>query len=160
MNLGISTAWNALRHKSGRKMAQELLDLGFDTLELNVHVTEPMLQEIEPMVKQGEVVICSLHNYCPTPKGVRREAAASVNIPIASPDSPERREAVDQTRQTIEWAARLGASAVVIHAGVIPGQCRQREALRLHGAGYRDDAKKDRCRGFDGTSRRPSDVYT
>lgn len=142
MNIALSTAWNALRHKSGRKMALELLDLGFDTLELNVHVTEAMIREIEPMVKEGRVTICSLHNYCPTPKGINREEAASVNMPIASPDSAERRKAVDQTRRTIEWAARLGAPAVVIHAGIIPVDIRQREALRLLGAGFREEARK------------------
>ena len=130
-----------MRHKSGRKMVLELLDLGFDTLELNVHVTEPMICEIEQMVNKGEIRICSLHNCCPLPKGMPREKAA-VNIPIASPNDPERRKAVDQTRQTIEWAARLGASAVVIHAGIIPGEFRQREALRLMAAGFREDAEK------------------
>jgi endonuclease IV len=141
MQIGISTAWNAMRHKSARKMVLELLDLGFDALELNVHVTEPMIREIEQMVAKGEVRICSLHNCCPLPKGMPREKAA-INIPIASPNNSERRKAVDQTRQTIEWAARLGASAVVIHAGIIPGESRQREALRLMAAGFRDDAKK------------------
>lgn len=142
MNPALSTAWNALRHRSGRKMALELLGLGFDTLELNVHVTEPMIREIEPMVKQGEIQICSLHNYCPTPKGVRREEAAAVNMPIASPDGFERRKAVGHTRRTIEWAARLGAPAVVIHAGAVPIEIRQREALRLIGAGCQEDARK------------------
>ena len=141
MNIAISTAWNALRHKSGRKMALELLGLGFDTLELNVQVTEPMIREVERMVGKGEVKICSLHNCCPLPKDTPREKAA-VNIPIASPNDSERRKAVDQTRQTIEWAARLGASAVVIHAGIIPGAFRQREALRLMTAGFQEDAKK------------------
>ena len=141
MNIAISTAWNALRHKSGRKMALELLGMGFDTLELNVHVTEPMIREVERMVKQGEVKVCSLHNYCPLPKGMRREEAAG-NIPIASPNTSERMKAVELTRQTIEWAARLGASAIVIHAGTVPGQYRQRQALRLIGAGFTEDAKK------------------
>ena len=141
MRIGISTAWNAMKHKSGRKMVLELLDLGFDTLELNVQVTEPMIREVERMVGKGEVKICSLHNCCPLPKGMPREKAA-VNIPIASPNDSERRKAVDQTRQTIEWAARLGASAVVIHAGIIPGESRQREALRLMAAGFREDAEK------------------
>lgn len=123
-------------------MVLELLDLGFDTLELNVHVTEPMIREIEQMVSRDEVKVVSLHNYCPTPKGIRREEAAAGNIPIASPVASERAKAVEQTRQTIEWASRLGATAVVMHPGVVPGQCRQREALRLMGAGFAEDAKK------------------
>ena len=50
-------------------MVLELLNLGFDTLELNVHVTEPMIREIEQMVKHGEVRICSLITTAHYPGG-------------------------------------------------------------------------------------------
>ena len=138
--IGISTAWNALRHKSGRKMIRELLDLGFDSVELNVHVTSAMIEEISEMVKLGQVRICSLHNYCPVPDGVERQAAAGNILPLSAPDEVERAMAVAQTKQTIEWAARLGAQAVVMHLGAVPMEIRQREALRLIGAGLREQA--------------------
>ena len=139
--IGISTAWNALRHESGKKMVRELLDLGFDVLELDVHVTSGMIEEVLEIVKRGQVRICSLHNYCPLPAGIKREDAARNVLPLSSTDETERAAAVAQTRQTIEWAARLQASAVVLHLGLVPMETRQREALRLIGAGSREQAR-------------------
>jgi len=140
--IGVSTAWNALRHTSGKQMVQELLDMGFDLLELNVHVTPEMIEEVEEMVKQGRVSICSLHNYCPLPMDIERENAAANVLPLSSIDEAERSAAVAQTRRTIEWAARIGASTIVLHLGAVPMECRQREALRLVGAGYHEQARE------------------
>ena len=139
--VGISTAWNSLRHKSGKKMVRELLDLGFDLLELDVHVTCGMAEDILRMVKQGRVRICSLHNYCPLPEDLKREGAARSMPHLSATDEADRAAAVAQTRRTIEWAARLGAAAVVLHLGAVPIELHQREALRLMGAGMREQAK-------------------
>ena len=140
-NIGISTAWNALRHDSGSEMVKELLDLGFNTLELNVHVTQAMIEEVQKMAAQGQVRICSLHNYCPLPKGIERKAATKNILPLSSINEDERKAAVAQTRQTIDWAARLGAAAVILHLSSVPVEINQREALRLIGAGQQEQAK-------------------
>lgn len=139
--IGVSTAWNALRHGSGKEMVRELLDLGFDLLELNVHVTPGMIKEVRGMVKRGQVRVCSLHNYCPLPAGVERDRAAGNVLPLSSTDEAERAAAVAQAKQTIEWAARLEAAAVVLHLGAVPMERRQREALRLIGAGNQEQAR-------------------
>lgn len=140
-NIGISTAWNALRHDSGSEMVKELLDLGFDKIELNVHVTQAMIEEVQNMAAQGQVRICSLHNYCPLPKGIERETATKNILPLSSINEDERKASVAQTRQTIDWAARLGAAAVILHLGSVPVEIDQREALRLIGAGQQEQAK-------------------
>lgn len=133
--ISISTAWNALRHTSGKKMVGELTKLGFDSIELNVHVTPSMAEEVLALVERGRVRICSLHNYCPLPDGIEREKAAGNILVLSSTDEAERAKAVEQTKRTIEWAARLGAPSVVLHLGRVPISVRQREALTLIGAG-------------------------
>ena len=139
-SIAVSTAWNARRHTSGKAMVQELLNLGFDNLELNVHVTEEMIEEIAGMVEQGQVKIYSLHNYCPLPRGVDR-SSATANVLLSSPNATERKASIEQTKRTIDWAARLGASTVVMHLGTVPLDVRQKEALKLFEAGEIIQAK-------------------
>jgi len=139
--IALSTAWNALRHTSGKKMAGEILKLGFDTLELSVHVTPAMADEVLAMAGRNRLRICGLHNYCPLPEGIEREKAAGNNLALSSTDEDERARAVAQTKETIEWAARLGAPAVVLHLGMVPVRIRQREALTHIGAGNRDQGR-------------------
>ncbi len=135
-NISISTAWNSIRHKSGRKMVQELLDIGFDTLELDVHVTQSMIVEIQRMVDHHAVNISSLHNFCPLPKGVRSEDTNRTPFSLSSLDESMRSRAVEQTKNTIDWAVRLGSSLVVLHTGSVDMERRQRDALRYLGANY------------------------
>ena len=99
-------------------MIQEILDLGFDTVELGHGTRLPLVEGILKMVEAGKVKISSLHNFCPLPP----------EIPRASPDcyqftsdrQPERERAVRNTQKTIDFAKRLGAQFVVIHLGSVP----------------------------------------
>ena len=140
--ISASTAWSAYRHKSGRKMARELLGLGFDAIELNVHVTQQMIEDIHKMVKRGEIRISSLHNYCPLHEGMDPELAAGNAFPLSSTDKDEHAEAVLRATKTIQWAGRLKASAVVFHLGLAPIEVHQREILLLIGAGFREQAQE------------------
>lgn len=139
-DVAVSTAWNALRHTSGTAMAEEFLALGIDRLELDVHTTVEMIEEIERLVKEGKVRISSLHNYCPMPATTERAKAASAQIDLANPIADKRLKAVAQTKNTIEWAARLGAKVVVVHLGRVDVELRQKEALSLIIKGKRDQA--------------------
>lgn len=114
-NVAVSTAWNALRHQSAKEMISEFQSLGFGAFELNVHMDEKMLLEIEQMLP--EIEISSLHNFCPAPDGVREHGGGDF-FSLASTDPIERRNAVDGTLRTIEWAVRLRARAVVLHMGM------------------------------------------
>ena len=146
--VSISTAWNAMKHTSGREMAAELLSLGFDTLELDVHVSRTMLQEVREMVRAGDLRISSLHNYCPLPDGIPREIAGGDALLLSAPDQKERRTAVGQTMETIDWAVRLGAQAVVLHLGRPYLIADQRSALRMIEVGMRDQAHELIRRGM------------
>ena len=118
--VGVSTAWNASKHVSGRAMLQEYTNLGFDCFELSVHVTQEMIAEIRDLAGTGSFTISSLHNYCPMPSSIDRESASLNHLHLSSPESSIRRAAVSATKNTIDWAAKLGARIVVLHLGVVP----------------------------------------
>ena len=85
--LSISTCWNSGRHKDGEEMLQELLDLGFDRVELGHGIRLSLMEGVMRMFQKGKVRFSSLHNFCPLP----------IEIPHASPDcymfsSPDSRE--------------------------------------------------------------------
>lgn len=99
-------------------MIQEILDLGFDTVELGHGTRLPLVDGIMKMWQAGKVKISSLHNFCPLPP----------EIPRASPDcyqfssvrDGEREAAVRHSFKTIDFAKRLGARVVVMHLGSVP----------------------------------------
>lgn len=99
-------------------MLREIIDLGFDHVELGHGIRISLMPGIQKMHEAGKVKFSSLHNFCPLP----------VEILTASPDCyrfssrypKERERAVKQTFQTIDFAQRLGAPFVVTHLGEVP----------------------------------------
>lgn len=138
MVLALSTSWNAFRHASGEELVFELQGLGFNTLELSFNLTGVMVDEIERLVKRQAVSVCSLHNFCPIPEGVPREQALPDYFSLASEDEEQRLRAVQQTRNTIDTAARLDARAVVLHCGRVEISDHTRELIELYDAGRQD----------------------
>ena len=65
--ISCSTCWNSGRHTDGAAMIQEILDLGFDTVELGHGIRLPLVEGILKMWEAGKVKISSLHNFCPLP---------------------------------------------------------------------------------------------
>ena len=116
--ISCSTCWNSGRHTDGAAMIQEILDLGFDTVELGHGIRLPLVEGILKMWETGKVKVSSLHNFCPLPP----------EIPRASPDcyqlsshlEGERERAVRHSLKTIDFAKRLGAPFVVMHLGSVP----------------------------------------
>ncbi len=114
--IAFSTCWNSSRHTAGDQMLAEIKDkLGFDLIELSHGTRISLMPGIQKAFERGLVRFCSLHNFCPLP----------VDVMSASPDcytfsartAHERRRAVKQTLQTIDFAERLGAPFVVLHCG-------------------------------------------
>jgi sugar phosphate isomerase/epimerase len=73
---------------------------------------------VQKLFEDGEVRFTSLHNFCPLPVEVM--SASPDCYTFSSSSGQERHRAVKQTLQTIDFAARLGASFVVLHLGKIP----------------------------------------
>jgi sugar phosphate isomerase/epimerase len=115
--LAFSTNWNASRHRDGTKIVQEILDLGFDTIELGHGLSVSQLHGIRGAFKAGGFNVISVHNFCPMP----------VEVTVDNPDcyeftshrSQERDRAYKLTRQTLETAKEFGAHFVVLHLGRI-----------------------------------------
>ncbi len=115
--ISCSTCWNSARHTDGAAMIQEILDLGFDTVELGHGTRLPLVEGIIKMWEAGKVKISSLHNFCPLPP----------EIPRASPDcyqltshlDGERERALRHSFKTIDFAKKLGAQFVVMHLGSV-----------------------------------------
>ena len=116
--IAFSTCWNSGRHTAGDAMLKEIVDLGFDYIELGHGIRLSLMPGIQEMFDAGKVRFSSLHNFCPLP----------VEVMSASPDcyqfsaaySKERERAIKQTFQTIDFAQRLGAPFVVMHLGEVP----------------------------------------
>jgi len=109
--LSISTCWNSPRHTDGKAMLQELMDLGFDTVELSHGIRLSLMQGVERMA--GRVRFSSLHNFCPLPVEVFQPSPDCYQF--SSHRKAERERAVKLTCETIDWAARLDVPVVVLH---------------------------------------------
>jgi len=99
-------------------MIQEILDLGFQNVELGHGIRLTLVEGILKICETGKVNITSLHNFCPLPP----------EIPRASPDcyqfsshlDGERDRAVRHSFKTVDFAKRVGAKYVVMHLGSVP----------------------------------------
>lgn len=99
-------------------MLQEILDLGFDRVELGHGIRLSLMEGIQKMFEQGRVQISSLHNFCPLP--IQITHASPDCYQFSSPDDRERQRAIKQTFQTIDFAERFNAPFVVLHLGRAP----------------------------------------
>ena len=82
-------------------MIQEILDLGFNTVELGHGIRLPLVEGILKMFEAGKMKISSLHNFCPLPPEIPR---ASPDCYQFSADRPaERDRAVRHTLKTVSY---------------------------------------------------------
>ncbi len=113
----MSTSWNAMRAPNARSMINEITKMGFRKIELNFTLTSKDICDIIFIKDREGIEITSLHNFCPIPKGVRRERASPDYYSLSSLDEGERKKAIDATKTTIETAAKLNARVVILHTG-------------------------------------------
>lgn len=120
--LGISTSFRSEIASCGEEIIKAILDLGLKTIELEYRISRAMFQEIKPYIKKEEIRVISIHNFFPIPDGIPKEIASGDFYSLSSLDEEERKLAVKYSLETIKWAEELGARAVVLHLGKIPGQ--------------------------------------
>lgn len=140
--LALSTAWNVKRYRNGKSLVEEIIDMGFSAIELNVEVTEQMLDEILILYKKGKIKIVSLHNFCPKLTKVPSGRSLMGAYLLSSCDGEERKKAVELTKRTIDFAHLLNAEAVVIHAGEVAIESRAKEIFNYCAQGKRGLCKK------------------
>lgn len=124
-----STCWNSGRQTRGRALVEEILELGFQTIELSHGLRVPLLQEIEKEVQKGRVTVCGVHNFCPMPVEVLSDAPDCYEYSSHRP--AERRRALKLTLQSLETAARLQASYVVLHLGRVAMRSSTRALIEM-----------------------------
>ena len=115
--ISFSTCWNSHRHTAGDEMLREIVDLGFNSIELGHGIRISLMPGIQKMADSGKIKFSSLHNFCPLPVEVL--GASPDCYQFSSPDPNERERAVKQTFQTIDFAQRFGAPFVVLHLGEV-----------------------------------------
>lgn len=127
-----STSWNIKRQNNAERLIEEIQALGFDSVELNFTLTEALVEGIYSLVQKGLIKVASLHNYCPMPKGLTQDEASPDLFSLSSLDEKERLFGVQQTKRTIDTAYKLGAKAVVIHAGKVEMEHSGKELKELY----------------------------
>jgi len=115
--LAFSTCWNNSRHTDGEAMVDEILDLGFSTLELSHGMTVTKLPGIQRAFEAGKFTCVGVHNYFPSPTEVMIDAPDAYEFTSDNPD--ERNRAYKETLKTLEMANRFQAKYVVLHMGSV-----------------------------------------
>ena len=140
MKFALSTNWCNRRLATGEAIVDEALALGFDTLELGFCTTPEQAPGFR--ARLDEMPVGSIHAFCPVPLSAP-QGHPELYL-LASFDEAARALARVHVRKNVEFAASMGADAVVLHAGHVP--CRT--LFR------RNRLKKRRCVG-----RRLVDVF-
>ena len=99
-------------------MVQEILDLGFNSIELSHGMKVSLLPGVKKMVERGAFTVCGVHNFCPSPVEVTIDAPDCYEFTSHKPYVRER--AMKLTLATIDFAAELGGKYVVVHMGSVP----------------------------------------
>jgi sugar phosphate isomerase/epimerase len=110
-------------------MLAEIWELGIRRVELSHGIRLSLLQGIADFLRDHDMVITSVHNFCPLPLEVFH--ASPDCLLCTSPDSTERKRAQKHTLATIDQAARFGARYVILHLGFVPMHDATRRLAKL-----------------------------
>ena len=115
--LSLSTCWCSSRHADGYEMVEEMVSLGFKRIELSHGIRLSLVPGILQAVEEGIVEISSVHNFCPLPNIVQHAAPN-----IFQPSSKDSRELTlwhSHSKQTLDFAVKVGADRIVMHSGSV-----------------------------------------
>ena len=135
MKFALSTRWNARRHHSGEKMIEEILQLGFDQVELGYNIRSNLVPGVKKMVEENAVEVVSVHNFCPVP-AVAAEGHPELYT-LTSKDKSTRESALTYISQTIRFASEVGAKIVVLHCGNVEMKTYTSQLVKLFKNGKR-----------------------
>jgi len=113
VNLALSTNWCNRTIESGEEIADKAIELGFDSLELGFHTTAEQAEGFRRRL--DEIPVGSVHAFCPVPLSAPQGYPELYQL--ASFDEDARALARFHVRKNVEFAADIGATAVVLHAG-------------------------------------------
>lgn len=116
--LAFSTCWNNGRHSDGEAMIEEIVDLGFSTIELSHGMTVTKVPGVRKAFERGLFTCSGVHNYFPSPVEVMIDAPDAYEF--TSHRDFERHRAMEMSLRTLELAAEFKAGYVVLHMGSVP----------------------------------------
>jgi len=127
--LGVSAFWGHSRGLTVPELVHEAVSLGFGALELDGIRGEGLLQMRE-LIREGVIEAPSVHDPCSLGPlyGIIEPPQGDW---LASKDLDRRRKAVECGKRSIEFAAFIGARAVVMHCGKVKIPSYQRELNEL-----------------------------
>jgi len=129
-------------------MLEEIRRLGFEFAELSHGTRISLLPGILQAVDAGEMKISSVHNFCPLPIGVNHSAPNLYQF--TAHRARERELAERYTLKTLEFAARVKAPVVVLHAGSIEMKNYTDKLLDLVERGQKETPKYEKlCKELD-----------
>lgn len=146
MGLALSTSWNAFRYSYGNGIISEIESLGFKAIELSFNITSNQLENIYKAVKENQIEVTSVHNFCPIPETLEREAALPDYYSMASCDEEERKKSVFYTKRSIDTAISLNAKAVVLHCGRVQVTDKTRDLIKLYKEGCKESREFKRLK--------------
>lgn len=125
--LSLSTCWCSARHTDGYAMINEIRELGFQRTELSHGIRMSLIPGILRALDEELIEVSSVHNFCPLPASV---SYAAPNLFQPSAKSKSEIAAWHRySRQTIEFAARIGAPHIVMHSGSVQFRFRSPEEI-------------------------------
>jgi sugar phosphate isomerase/epimerase len=110
--IALSTVWAIGRFPSLPDFFKAGIELGFARFELGYTIDSAMLDGLSL-----DGMIASVHEPCPA--DVTAAELKRRNWLISALDEEERRQGMAATRRSVELAHRLGAQAVIVHAGQV-----------------------------------------
>ncbi len=127
--LSFSTCWNSARHTDGEAVVDEILALGFDTIEISHGLKVSLLPGIRRAFADGRVKVSGVHNFCPSPVEVMIDAPDCYEF--TSHRAHERERALSLTLRTLEFATEFRAKYTVLHMGTVPMTKLSKELTRM-----------------------------
>jgi sugar phosphate isomerase/epimerase len=98
-------------------MLVEASEMGFEYVELSHGTRIVLVEGILRAVAEGVVKVSSTHNFCPLPMGVNH-SAPNLFEPSAR-QVQEHDQWLRHTKRSIDFTAKVGASAMVTHLGSV-----------------------------------------
>ncbi len=114
--ISVSTCyWSEDIKDNPEDMISDILDSGFDAIELEYRISETQFKKIRPIIKK-KLTVTSIHNYFPKPDDPKIKGSGDLYL-LSSTDRDEHSDAIKHTIRTIEYADDMEAKAVVLHLG-------------------------------------------
>ncbi len=117
--LALSTSWLSDKTATVAELIAAFKNLGISEIELSYRMSEAMFLQLKGPLKQSGLKVVSVHNYFPIPSVCGNVRGSGDLFLLSSSDTEERQKAIHYTSKTIQYAAEVGAEAVVLHCGLV-----------------------------------------